>query len=108
MSTVEQTAAGLSLQVEKVISDGAEKVSTVTGYTFDQTGMTVEKTGGEIKTQITEDGMRVYKNGSGVLTANSAGVDAVDLKASTYLVVGDRSRFENYGADRTGCFWIGG
>ncbi len=108
VSTVEQTADGLSLQVGQIVSDGASKVSTVTGYTFDQTGMTVEKTGGEIKTQITEDGMRVFKNGSGVLTANSAGVDAVDLKASTYLVVGDRSRFENYGPDRTGCFWIGG
>ena len=33
---------------------------------------------------------------------------AVDLHASTYLMVGGRSRFENYGTDRTGCFWIGG
>lgn len=108
MTSVEQRAEGLSVQVQSVKIQGVSKVNTVTGYTFDETGMTVEKDGREIKTQITEDGMRVYKNGNAVLTANSEGVDAVDLHASTYLVVGGRSRFENYGADRTGCFWVGG
>ena len=34
-----------------------------------------------------------------VLVANSDGVDAVDLHASTYLAVGGRSRFENYGEE---------
>ena len=52
--------------------------------------------------------MTVYKNGVTVLKANNTGVDAVNLHASTYLVVGNRSRFENYGTNRTGCFWIGG
>lgn len=108
MSEVEQTAKGLTVQVQSVQSDGVTKVSTTTGYIFDETGLTVEKSGREIKTQITEDGMRVYKNKKAVLTANSEGVNAVDLHASTYLVVGGRSRFENYGKDRTGCFWIGG
>ncbi len=108
MTSVEQTAEGLSVEVQTVKTDGVTKVSTTTGYTFDETGMTVEKSGREIKTQITEDGMRVYKNKKAVLTASSEGVDAVDLHASTYLAVGGRSRFENYGKDRTGCFWIGG
>lgn len=108
MTTVEQTAEGLSVQVQRVMTDGVSKVNTATGYTFDETGMTVEKIGREIKTRISEDGMQVYKNGSAVLTANSEGVDAVDLHASTYLAVGGRSRFENYGGNRTGCFWIGG
>lgn len=108
MTSIEQKAEGLSVQVQSVKNRGASKVSTVTGYTFDEIGMTVEKAGREIKTQITEDGMQVYKNGNAVLTASSQGVDAVDLHASTYLIVGGRSRFENYGADRTGCFWVGG
>ena len=108
MTAVEQRADGLFVQVQSVKNDGVSKVSTATGYPFDETGMTVEKNGWEVKTQITEDGMRVYKNENAVLTANSEGVDAVDLHASTYLIVGGRSRFENYGADRTGCFWIGG
>ena len=108
MTAVEQNAEGLSVQVQSVKNDGVSKVSTATGYTFNETGMTVEKSGREIKTRISEDGMQVFKNSETVLTANSEGVDAVDLHASTYLVVGDRSRFENYGADRTGCFWVGG
>ncbi|MBQ5608519.1 MAG: hypothetical protein IIU86_05790 [Oscillospiraceae bacterium] len=108
VSTMEQTAAGLSLQLQNMQENGASKVSTTTGYTFDENGITVEKSGREIKTQITENGMTVYKNGSAVLIANSGGVDAVDLNASTYLIVGGRSRFENYGSNRTGCFWIGG
>ena len=108
LTSAEQTAEGLSLAVQTVQTDGVTKVSTTTGYIFDETGLTVEKSGCEIRTQITEDGMRVYKHKKAVLTASSEGVDAVDLHASTYLVIGDRSRFENYDKDRTGCFWIGG
>jgi len=104
----EQTAEGLSLRVRSIVEDGAGRVVTSAGYTFDETGLTVRKSGKEIKTQITENGMTVYKNNNAVLTANSEGVNAVDLHASTYLIVGGRSRFENYGTDRTGCFWIGG
>lgn len=108
LSVVEQDAEGLSVKVRSITEDGAGRVTTTTGYTFDEDGITIRKSGREIKTQITEDGMTVYKNNNAVLTANSAGVDAVDLHASTYLIVGGRSRFENYGTDRTGCFWIGG
>ena len=108
MTVMEQTAEGLSVQVRSVSTDGVSKVNTTTGYIFDETGITVKKSGRQIKTQISEDGMQVFKSGNVVLTANSEGVDAVDLHASTYLAVGGRSRFENYGDDRTGCFWIGG
>ena len=61
-----------------------------------------------MKTQITEDGMTVYKSDEAVLTANNLGVDAVNLHATTYLIIGTKSRFEDYGSSRTGCFWIGG
>lgn len=108
LSAVEQTAEGLSLRVKSVYDDGVSKISTATGYTFDENGITVQKSGTEIKTQITEDGMTVYKNGNAVLTANSQGVDAVDLHASTYLSVAGKSRFEKYKGSRVGCFWIGG
>ena len=108
VTKMEQDASELSVKVQSIVNDGTGKVTTTTGYIFDETGLTVRKSGKEIKTQITEDGMTVYKNSNAVLVANSQGVDAVDLHASTYLIVGGRSRFENYGADRTGCFWIGG
>ena len=63
-------------------------------------------------TNINEDGMSVYRNNTEVLTADNAGVIAYNLKAKTYLIVGEHSRFEDYtsttGEARTGCFWIGG
>lgn len=43
-----------------------------------------------------------------MLSATGNGVNATNLHAKTYLIIGGRSRFENYGTNRTGCFWIGG
>lgn len=106
VSIVEQTAEGLSVRVRNVTENGVSRVNTSAGYVFDENGLTVSKSGKEIKTRITENGMTVYKNNRVVLTANSAGVDAVDLHASTYLIVTGRSRFEKYKSDRIGCFWI--
>lgn len=108
LSAVEQTAEGIALRVRSVYDDGVTKVNTSAGYTFDENGMTVRKSGKEIKTQITEDGMTVYKNDRAVLTANSQGVEAVDLQAATYLSIAGKSRFEKYKSNRVGCFWIGG
>jgi hypothetical protein len=95
-------------QVDGIKTNGVSRVTTSTGYIFDENGFTVEKSGQAMKTQITEDGMTVYKDGHGVLTANNQGVDAVNLHASTYLFLGGKSRFENYGDNRAGCFWVGG
>ena len=101
------TAEDVKLEIEQEMANGVDKVTTSTGFTFNDEGLTVSKTDSEMKTQITEDGMTVYKNDKEMLTANNTGVDAVNLRATTYLIVGDNSRFENYG-NRTGCFWIGG
>jgi hypothetical protein len=52
--------------------------------------------------------MTVLREGSALLTANHRGVDAKNLSASTYLTIGDNSRFENSNdGSRTACFWIG-
>ena len=102
------SADEVAITVETALENGTGKVVTSTGYTFDEDGMTVQKSGSEMKTQITEDGMTVSKNDEAMLTANHTGVDAVNLHASTYLIVGKNSRFEDYGDNRTGCFWIGG
>lgn len=102
------TADQLSIAVQKEMGKGVSKVVTETGYTFSNEGLTVEKSNSEMKTQITDDGMAVYKNGLEVLRANNQGVDAVDLRAKTYLIVGRNSRFEDMpDGKRTGCFWIG-
>lgn len=116
-STVEQlkkevstqmTPEAVELQIKTAMASGTEKVVTSTGYRFDEEGLTVEKSGSEMKTQITDNGMAVYQSGEKVLDANNSGVDAKNLHATTYLIVGANSRFEDYGNGRTGCFWIGG
>lgn len=112
--SAKMTSTDFEIRVKEVIQEnGSSKVITEeTGYTFDKTGLTIDKTDSETKTQITENGMTVYqKDGdaeSAVLTANNNGVDAKNLHATTYLIIGGRSRFENFGDSRTGCFWIGG
>ena len=98
----------ITAEITKIKEEGVERVETSTGFTFDEEGLTIEKTNSEMKTQITEDGMTVYRNDTEVLVADHEGVKAKDLSATTYLKIGGRSRFENYGNDRTGCFWIGG
>lgn len=109
-SKVEATmsADDVRLEISNVMDNGVDKVITSTGYVFDEEGMTISKSGSEMKTTITEDGMRVYKDNQAVLTANNEGVEAIDLHATTYLIIGQNSRIEDYGYGRTGCFWIGG
>lgn len=111
--------AGLSITSEDVqiaitteLEKGVDKVTTTTGFTFNDEGLRVSKSDSEISTQITEDGMQVSRGENVVLTANNEGVQAEDLHATTYLIVGSNSRFEDYtnisNEARTGCFWIGG
>lgn len=98
----------VEFKINQALSNGVDKVETTTGFTFNDTGLTVSKTDTEMKTTITENGMTVFKNNQAVLTANKDGVDAKNLHATTYLIIGNNSRFEDYGYNRTGCFWIGG
>ena len=102
------TSEELEIQISSKLEDGVTKVETNTGFKFDDTGLTVSKENSQMTTTITEDGMTVYKDGSEMLVANNLGVNAVNLRASTYLIIGTNSRFEDYGDSRTGCFWIGG
>ena len=102
------TAEDLTIAIQKELStNGAEKVITSTGFRFDEEGLTIDKSGSELSTQITEDGMTVYRNNTEMLVANNVGVNATNLHATTYLIIGGNSRFEDYGSGRTGCFWIG-
>lgn len=101
------TAEAVTLEIQKELANGSTKVETTTGFTFNEEGLSISKSGSEISTTITEDGMAVSKNNKEVLKADNEGVKAEDLHATTYLVIGNNSRFEDYGS-RTGCFWIGG
>lgn len=100
------TADEIKFEISQELSNGINKVNTSTGYTFDDTGLTISKTNSEMKTLITEDGMKVSRNDIDVLIANNQGVQATNLHATTYLIIGTYSRFEDFNG-KTGCFWIG-
>lgn len=102
------TSDQVNIAIEKKLEEGVEMVKTSTGFTFDEQGLTVSKSGSEMTTQITEDGMSVSRNNDQVLVANSQGVQATNLHANTYLIISERARLEAYGTDRVACFWIGG
>lgn len=101
------TAEDVTLQISSALENGVTKVETTTGFKFNEDGLTVSKSGSEMTTTITEDGMTVYRDEEAVLIADNEGVKAEDLHATTYLIVGKNSRFEDFGDNRTGCFWIG-
>ena len=102
------TPEEMTIAIQTEIANGVDKVTTTTGFTFDEEGLTVSKSGSQMTTTITEDGMRVYRDSQEVLTADNTGVKAENLHATTYLIIGKNSRLEDYESNRTGCFWIGG
>ena len=107
------TAEQVEFIVSSELSEGIDKVTTTSKkYTFDDDGLNVSSSGSNISTTISDDGMNIYRQGEEVLVANNEGVKAEDLHATTYLIIGNNSRFEDYtnnmGEARTACFWIGG
>jgi hypothetical protein len=101
------TAEDITFEITNALANGVNSVETTTGFKFNEDGLTVSNSDSDISTTITEDGMSVQKGSEKVLTANNEGVKAIDLHATTYLVIGTNSRIEDYGSDRTACFWIG-
>ena len=92
-------------------SGKANYVSTNT-TTIDANGITVQKNNTSIQTNINEDGMTIYDGeaiaANELLKANSQGVIAKDLTAKNYLIIDGLIRFQKYGSNRVGCYWIGG
>ena len=89
--------------------EGKNSITTSMGYTFDDNGLLIERSDAEVKNKLDHTGMYVDQiKGDNVLTANNKGVDALNLKARKFLIVGENSRLEDYEGDRTACFYIGG
>ena len=115
--SVKANVHDLEVRVDNLGGDGDEqgvqRVKTSTGYLFDKNGLRISQTGSDITNLITNMGMYV-KRGHGdtevtMLQADSGGVNATDLTANNYLIIGKHARFEDYGDDsnpRTGCFYI--
>ena len=112
---VEQTSSDISIIVQDILNTGVDSVTTTTGYTFNADGLTIYKIGEDIINLVNNEGIHVSRitgeTEEAILTADDEGVDALNLTARQYLIVGQNSRFEDYdnGADekRTACFFIG-
>jgi hypothetical protein len=103
------TSEDVSLTIQKEMMKGVDKVETTTGYKLNDDGLNITKSDSEVSTTINHNGMRVSVSDDEKLIANKDGVKAEDLHATTYLIIGDYSRLENYpGRKRTAIFWIGG
>lgn len=98
----------VSIAIQQELKNGVEKVVTKTGFTFDENGLHIEKTDSEMTSTLDEAGLSVKRSGTDVLTATNDGVNALNITVRQYLLIGGRSRLENYESNRTGCFWIGG
>ena len=88
--------------------EGKDSIKTSMGYTLNDEGLRIQKSGEEIENKVDHTGMYVNRNDDNVLTANNEGVDAINLKTRQYLIIGKNSRFEDYENGRTACFYIGG
>ncbi len=111
LAKVKLSAEDVTIAVERELANGVDRVETESGYRFDADGLTISKSGEQMKNVLDNTGMYVTHSGDEILTANNKGVNAVNLQAKTYLIIGEgegTSRFENYGILRTGCFWVGG
>jgi hypothetical protein len=106
------SAEEVQIQIEKTIKDlediGITEITTKTGFTFNAEGLHIEKSGAEMGTFVSEDGMTITRSNEEVLRVSNEGVKAEDLHATTYLIIGLNSRFEDFDNNRrTGCFWVG-
>jgi hypothetical protein len=106
--SAKMSAEDVQLAIETELINGVNEVKTTTGFTFNKDGLKVSKSGSEMTTLITEDGMKISRSGQETLVADNTGVKAENLHSVTFLIIGSKSRLEDYGSSRTGCFWIGG
>lgn len=86
---VEMTTSATNLQIsvlEEKILNGVTSITTETGYKFDKEGLSISKTGEPMKSLLDNDGLRVYRDSTIMLKANSNEVYAQNLIVNTYFV----------------------
>lgn len=106
LTKLQQTADSVQIAVRSIREQGASKVQTGMGYTFDDKGLKIAREGAQIENLLDNTGMYVTRGGDVVLQAGSEGVAAADVTVRSYLRVG-HSRLEGYENSRTACFYIG-
>lgn len=84
--------------------------------TIDTAGINVSQTGSQVASLLANDGMTIYKDKgtanevklliAGKLPDNSTGVQTDNIVVKNFLIIGQKSRMEDYGTG-TGVFFIG-
>lgn len=114
ITRIKQTNDEISITIQELADRGVTEVTTTTGFTFNAEGLTIYETGKDIENKLNNEGMQVSRISGDesipILTADTDGVDALNLRSRQFLIIGDNSRFENYDngteANRTACFHI--
>ena len=101
------TDEAVELAIDEKLNNGVKSVETETGYRFDKDGLTISKSDSNLATQIDNTGMTVSNSFEDVLTATNNGVDAVNLTARNYLIVGTRLLIQDFGSGSVGFYYIG-
>lgn len=105
LTTLKQTADSLSATVQTIVDNGTQKLSTAFGLSIDGSAVTIHREGSEMENRLDEKGMYVVRSGEVMLQADARGVVATDVTVRNYLSVA-HARFEDYGSDRTACFFV--
>lgn len=110
LTTMEQTAQGLSVAVQDIRDNGVSEVNTTTGYHFGKEGLRISKSGEGVENLLDHTGMKVSRSGEPILQATEKGVTATDVSVRNFLIIGEHARFEDYANDqdssRTACFFV--
>lgn len=107
LTTLEQTADAIRLEVRTIRQEGATKVRTGASYTFDDNGLRIAREGQSMENRLDNTGMYVSRAGQTILRANDDGVAATDVQVNNYLCIGANARLEDFEGSRMACFYTG-
>ena len=105
LTQLSQTATEISLSVKQMQDNGTTKLENEFGMSIDGSAVTIHRAGSEMENKLDETGMFVNRGTTPMLRADANGVLATDVTVRNFLVIGDHARFEDYGTDRTACYW---
>lgn len=114
ITEIKASSEEVSIQVQKIVDDGATKVTTGLGLTINETSVDIHRPDGEMTNSLDDTGMYVIRdkgtdNEEVMLQANSDGVIATDVTVRNYLTIA-HARFEDYSdgtdTERTACFFV--
>lgn len=110
INQLQQLSDSLLITITNINTNGVNKVVTSTGFTFDENGLNISKTGEPMSAVFDNQGFVVKNYDTEMLVARNNQVITENLTVKKYLTVG-RHRFEKFTDEKnrlcTGLFWVG-